>query len=97
MKSPLFLAFACLLLAGCQSGDLRSRTDFSDASFDTLSSRVNDRASYLMNLDPNLTKEQALSQASVDLGAERRKERKRQRAAQAQRNFEQKLAQSLRR
>jgi hypothetical protein len=87
MKSLLSatLLLSAVALSSCQSGDVGARSDYKDASFDPLRPQILDRAKFLRTLDPKLTEEESVMQASRDLSAERSREIKRRKAKEEHR------------
>ena len=97
MKAALLITLSAIAItfSACQSGDVGNRTDYSDPAFDPLKTQIADRAKYLRALNPNLSEQDAIAQATHDLASERKDERKERKAREAQEKFERDLAKSV--
>lgn len=83
------LPLGVVLFTGCQSGDISHRRDYSDSSFVAADSEIAMRAQFLLNEDPELTRDQAFSLASAELAVKRGQQK---RDAEKQDEFEESLA-----
>ena len=95
LLSGSVLALMVFARVSCQSGTVGARADYSDASYDELRQKINDRAKVLRSLDPELTESDAIAQASREFDHERAQLRKEKKQKAAQDKFEQDLARSV--
>ena len=93
--SASILAISVFSLVSCQSGNVGARADYSNAAYDELRQKINDRAKVLRNLDPELSEADAIAQASRDFDYERARLKKEKKKKAAQDEFEKELAKSV--